>query len=58
MWWVPYTLRKIYSIIDVLIARTKMVSHKYGVQLPSTVQEAYDIDEVDGNTLCSDALNK
>ena len=58
MWWVPYTLRKIYSIIDVLIARTKMVSHKYGVQLPSTVQEAYDIDEVDGNNLCSDALNK
>ena len=54
--------RSIYSeyscIIAAVIARTKRVFHKYGVQLPSTVQEAYEIDEGDGNTLWCDALNK
>ena len=34
------------------------MSHKYGVQLPSTVKEAYDLDGANGYTLWSDALNK
>ena len=29
----------------------KKVSNKYGVQLPSTVHEAFDIDKANGNTL-------
>ena len=36
----------------------KRVSHKYGVQLPSTVQEAFDINGENGNTLLCDALKK
>ena len=32
--------------------------HKYGVQLPSKFQEAYDIDEANSNTLWLDSFNK
>ena len=58
VWWVPYTLRKKDSIIAALISRTKRISHKYGVKLPSIVQEKYDIDKANDNTLWRDALNK
>ena len=38
VWLVPFNLSKRYKITAALISRTKRVSHKYGVQLPSTVQ--------------------
>ena len=56
--WVPFILRKRDSIIASVNEITKMVSHNYDVQLPSTVQEAFDIDESNDDTLWSDALNK
>ena len=56
--WVPFILRKRDSIIASVNEITKMVSHNYDVQLPLTVQEAFDIDESNDDTLCSDALNK
>ena len=34
------------------------ISHKYSVQIPSTVQEAYMFDKANGHTFCCDALNK
>ena len=58
VWWVPFNLSNRDSIIAAVIARTKSVSHKYGVQLPYTVQEEYDIDEANGNNLWCYALNK
>ena len=44
VFWLPLSLRKRDNIIAAVIARTKRLYHKYGVQLPSTVQEAYDLD--------------
>ena len=35
-----------------------MVYQKYGVQLPYTAQEVYDLEEANVNTLWHDALNK
>ena len=58
VWWLPFTLRNRDKIISAIIARTNRVSHNYGVQLPSTVQEAYDLDEANGNTLWHNYLNK
>ena len=49
VWWLPFTLRKRDRIIAALIAIAKKVTHKYGVQLPSKGQEAYDIDKAKGN---------
>ena len=45
VWWVPFTLRKRDGIIAAVNSRTKRVSNKYGVQIPSTFQEAYDLYE-------------
>ena len=58
VWWVPFNLRNIDMIIAAVNTRTKMVPHKYGVQLPSKVQEEFDIGKANGNTLWHDALNK
>jgi len=57
-WWVPYTLRKRDAIISAVKARVKRVTHKYGVEIPRTVEEAYKLDEKNGNTLWRDAINK
>ncbi len=57
-WWVPYTLRRRDKIISAVNSRVKKVSHKYGVELPRTVEEAYALDEANGNTFWRDAINK
>jgi hypothetical protein len=58
-WWTPFILRKRDRVISGMIARVKKVlKHKYGVELPTTVQEAFDLDKKNGNTLWRDALNK
>ena len=57
-WWVPFTIRRRDRIIATVNSRVKRVSHKYGVEVPRTVKEAYLIDELNGNTLWRDAINK
>ena len=57
-WWTPFILRKRDRVISGMIARVKKVTHKYGVELPTTVQEAFDLDKKNGNTLWRDALTK
>ena len=50
-WWVPYTLRKRDKIISAVKARVKRTTHKYGVEIPRTVKEAYALDEKNGRNL-------
>ena len=57
-WWVPYTLRRRDRIIASVNSRVSKVSHKYGVELPRSVQHAKELDEKNGNTLWNDAINK
>ena len=57
-WWVPYTLHRCDRIIDGVNSSVKRVTHNYGFQLPCIVQEAYALDEKNGNTFWSDALNR
>ena len=57
-WWVPYNLSCCDRIISGVNSRVKRVTHKYGVELPRTVQEAYALDDKNGNTFWSDVLNK
>ena len=57
-WWVPFTIRRRDRIIATVNSRVKRVSHKYGIEVPRTVKEAYLIDERNGNTLWRDAINK
>jgi hypothetical protein len=48
-WWVPYTLKRKNRILSAIKTRHKRKSHKYGIQVPSSVEEAYQIDK-DTNT--------
>ena len=57
-WWVLYTLRQRDCIIYGVNSHVKRFTHKYGFELPRTVQEAYALDENNGNTFWRDALNR
>jgi hypothetical protein len=57
-YWVPYTLRKRDVIIAAVKARARKVSHKYGIELPTSVEHAYELDKKNGNTFWRDAIKK
>ncbi len=57
-WWVPYVLRKRDVIVSAMNSRVCKTSHKYGIELPSLVKNAIEIDCKNGNTLWQDALAK
>ena len=50
-WWVPHTLRKRDRIIAAVGKRYHKRTHKFGFEIPKTVQRAYEIDRENGNTL-------
>ena len=57
-WWIPFTLRQRDRTIAAVSARTKRVTHKYGVEIPFTIEEAYVLDKKNGDTQWHDAVNK
>ena len=44
-WWVPYTLRRRGRIIAGVNSRVKRTTHKYGIELPRSVDEALIFDK-------------
>ncbi|MCP4459790.1 MAG: hypothetical protein GY816_17465, partial [Cytophagales bacterium] len=57
-WWVPYTLRKRDGIVSAVKKRVKHVTHKYGIEIPKSVEDAKHIDKANGNTLWWEAICK
>ena len=57
-WWIPYTLRKRDVILSKLKARIRKTTHKYGIEIPTSVENANEIDRANNNTLWKDALAK
>ncbi len=58
-WWVPYTLRRRDRIIAGVNSRIRKVTHKkYGIEIPNSVEHAKKLDEKNGNTFWTNALNK
>ena len=57
-WWVPFTLRKRNRIISKAKTKYWRTTHKFGIRIPKTVEEALEWDRDNGNTLWRDALNK
>jgi hypothetical protein len=55
-WWVPYNLRKRDIILSKIKARVHKTTHKYGVEVPTSIEHAYKLDRENGNTLWRDAL--
>lgn len=57
-WWVPYTLRKRDRIIASVNSRIKKTTHKYGIEVPTSIEHAKEIDRKNGNTFWDDAVQK
>ena len=57
-WWVPHILRKRDRIIAKVKSRYQRRTHKFGIEIPKTVERALQIDEENGNTYWRDAIAK
>ena len=57
-WWVPYILRKRDRIVAAVTKRFHKRTHKFGFEVPTTVEDAIRIDKENGNTLWQDAIRK
>ena len=57
-WWVHHVLKKRDRIIKKVKSRYWKRTHKFGIQLPHSVEEALAIDDETGTTFWRDAIEK
>jgi hypothetical protein len=55
-WWVNHTLRKRDRILQKVKSKYWERTHKYGIEVPKTINDAKRIDSKNGNTLWTDAV--
>jgi hypothetical protein len=53
-----HTQQKRGIILSKINARIRKTTHKYGIEILTSVEHAYDIDRANSNTLWKDALTK
>ena len=58
VWWVPFTLKKQDRIIKVVNNRVLKKTHKFSIEVPTSVEHARRLDEKNGNTYWTDAMEK
>ena len=57
-WWVPYTLRKRDVILSSVKTHIQKATHKYGIEVPTNVAHAMEINRRNNNSLWQDTLAK
>ena len=57
-WWVQHTIKKEKRIIKAIKSRYSQRTHKFGIYVPRSVQEALKIDRETGTTFWKDAIEK
>ena len=57
-WWLNYTTKKRNVIIAAIKSRLKVATHKYGVEIPSSIENSICLYALNGNRLCKEALDK
>ena len=57
-WWVPHTLKKKQRIVSKVKSKYWQRTHKFGIRIPKSVEEARRLDQANGNTLWWDAICK
>ena len=57
-WWVPHTLKKKQVILSALKKRIRKTTHNYGIEIPTSVEHAFELDRKNGNNLWKDALER
>ena len=57
-WWVPYTLRKRYVIVSSIMLKVIKTTHKYGIEISTSVDHAYEINKNNKDTFWRDEICK
>lgn len=57
-WWAPYTIRKRDQIVSKVVSRVRKKSHKYGIQIPKNIKDAYELDKINGDNQWRNAIKK
>ena len=57
-WWVPFVIRKRNRIVSKVKAKYWRLTHKFGIELPHSVAEAYAIDKQTGTLHWTRAIEK
>eukprot|EP00957_Ditylum_brightwellii_P148889 11335677-Ditylum_brightwellii.AAC.1 len=57
-WRIPYVLRKRDIILSKLKAQIRKTTHKYTIEVPASVEHAFEINRVNKNTMWKDAIAK
>ena len=57
-WWVPHVVKKRDRIISKVKSKYWTRTHKFGIKIPKSVEEAKRFDQENGNTLWWDAICK
>eukprot|EP00804_Cyclotella_cryptica_P004620 CCRYP_006942-RA/>CCRYP_006942-RA protein AED:0.23 eAED:0.23 QI:0/-1/0/1/-1/1/1/0/675 len=57
-WWVSWVLKRIISLVKCRSAQYHKHTHKYGIEIPKSVEEACTIDNATGTTFWRDAIEK
>jgi len=57
-WWVHHTIRKKKHAIKAVKSRYSRRTHKFGIYVPQTVQEALELDRQTNTTFWRDAIQK
>ena len=55
-YWVPFTLRKRDGIISAVKSRVTKSTHKYGIEVPTSIEHAIEIDKRNGNRFWQEAI--
>ena len=57
-WWVPFMMKKRNRILAKVKSKYWLRSHKFGIRIPKSVEEAKKVDDQNGNTLWWDEICK
>ena len=57
-WWVPHVIKKRNKTMSAVASRVQINNIKYGMRIPTSITEAYEIDKENGNTLWRDAIKR
>lgn len=56
-WWVPHVLKKKKRIVAKVKSIYWIRTHKFGIRIPKSVEEARQIDKENGDTLWWDSVH-
>ena len=57
-WWVNHTIKKRDNIISKVTSRMWKKTYKFGIEVPGSVREAYNIDTKNNNTCWRDTITR